>query len=155
MTSFVVGDKDYDLGTRFAITGSAQIAPGWSGGFNITVNTWAIASAARLGNQVDDLSACVGADRTSDVMTSAGIDYGGIATLYSYIYIKSDTWGALNWGHLSPASDNPAVLADISGTVIEINGVLFEGAGFFLRPKGRRESWSGTQACPVWPGPTF
>ena len=35
--SFVVGDKDYDLGTRFAITGSATIAPGWSGGFNITV----------------------------------------------------------------------------------------------------------------------
>src|SRR3989337_267382 len=38
---FVVGDKDYDLGSRFAITGSAQIAPGWSGGYNITVNTWA------------------------------------------------------------------------------------------------------------------
>ena len=37
----VVGDKDYDLGTRFAITGSAQIAPGWSAGYNITVNTWA------------------------------------------------------------------------------------------------------------------
>ena len=37
----VVGDKDYDLGTRFAITGSAQISPGsWSAGFNITVNTW-------------------------------------------------------------------------------------------------------------------
>ena len=46
--------------------------------------------------------------------------YGDIATLYSYIYIKSDTLGTLNWGHLSPASDNPAVLADISGTVIEI-----------------------------------
>jgi len=28
--SFFVGDKDYDLGSRFAITGSATIAPGWS-----------------------------------------------------------------------------------------------------------------------------
>ena len=65
-----------------------------------------------------------------------GNNYGGIATLYSYIYIKSDTWGALNWGHLSPASDNPAVLADISGTVIESNGVFFEGSGFNLRPRG-------------------
>ena len=36
---FVVGDKDYDLGTRFAITGSATIAPGWSAGFNVTVNS--------------------------------------------------------------------------------------------------------------------
>ncbi len=62
--------------------------------------------------------------------------YGVINTLYSYIYIKSDTWGTLNWGHLSPASDNPAVLADISGTVIESNSVFFEGGGFFLRPKG-------------------
>ena len=37
-----------------------------------------------------------------------------MSTLYSFIYIKSDKWGTLNWGHLSPASDNPAVLADIS-----------------------------------------
>ena len=52
-----------------------------------------------------------------------------INTLYSYIYIKSDTLGTLNWGHLSPASDNPAVLADISGSVIESNFVWFEGGG--------------------------
>src|SRR3989337_4154895 len=35
--SFFVGDKGYDLGSRFAITGSATIAPGWSGGFNLTI----------------------------------------------------------------------------------------------------------------------
>jgi hypothetical protein len=123
---FVVGDKDYDLGTRFAITGSATIAPGWSAGYNMTVNTWG--SVFGFGaNQVNDLGAPVGAN---------GNVYGNVATLYSYIYIKSDTWGTLNWGHLSPASDNPAVLADISGTVIESNGVWFEGPGFFLRPKG-------------------
>ena len=29
-SGFAVGDKDYDLGSRFAITGSATIAPGWS-----------------------------------------------------------------------------------------------------------------------------
>jgi hypothetical protein len=58
-----------------------------------------------------------------------------VQTLYSYIYIKSDTLGTLNWGLLSPASDNPAVLADISGTVIESNAVWFEGASFFMRPK--------------------
>ncbi|MGH6831948.1 MAG: hypothetical protein ACRECM_02845, partial [Methyloceanibacter sp.] len=122
----VVGDKDYDLGTRFAITGSATIAPGWSGGFNITVNSWATAFGTGA-NQFDDLAAPAGAN---------GSNYGAIATLYSYIYIKSDTLGTLNWGHLSPASDNPAVLADLSGTVIETNAVFFEGPGFLLRPKG-------------------
>ena len=35
--SFVVGDKDADLASRFAITGSATIAPGWSAGYNLTV----------------------------------------------------------------------------------------------------------------------
>ena len=68
----VVGDKDYDLGTRFAITGSAQIAPGWSAGYNITVNTWATIFGFGA-NQFDDL----------------GGTFGDIATLYSYMYIKS------------------------------------------------------------------
>jgi Gram-negative porin len=123
---FVVGDKDYDLGSRFAITGSATISPGLSAGYNLTINTWATAFGTGS-NQINDLGSPTGAN---------GNIYGDIATLYSYIYIKSDTFGALNWGHLSPASDNPAVLADISGTVIETNGVWFEGPGFFLRPKG-------------------
>jgi hypothetical protein len=129
---FVVGDKDYDLGTRFAITGSATIAPGWSGGFNITVNTWGDCFGTGA-NQVNDLAGCAG---------STGTGFSDIGTLYSYIYIKSDTWGTLNWGHLSPASDNPAVLADISGTVIESNGVWFEGPGFFLRAKGEGNNLS-------------
>jgi len=121
--NFAVGDKDADLGSRFAITGSATIAPGWSGGYNLTV----LAGADTFGilsNQFADLTPNIlgGGSTTS--------------TLYSYMWIKSDTWGTLNWGTLSPASDNPAVLADISGTVIESNAVWFEGSGFFLRPTG-------------------
>ena len=133
---FVVGDKDYDLGSRFAITGSASIAPGWSGGFNVTVNTQAT-TFGTVSNQLDDLGALTGADDIVDTLTGFGNNYGAIATLYSFIYIKSDRWGTLNWGHLSPASDNPAVLADISGTVIETNAVWFEGPSFRLVPKGQ------------------
>jgi predicted porin len=115
----IVGDKDYDLGSRFAITGTAQISPGWSAGYNLTI----LAPSTVFGfgaNQIDD---------------TAGT-FGDISTLYSYMFIKSDKFGTINWGHLSPASDNPAVLADISGTVIESNGVFFEGNSFFLRPEG-------------------
>jgi hypothetical protein len=120
----VVGDKDYDLGTRFAITGSATIAPGWSAGFNITVNTQG------------DIFGYQGGFGPSDQFDDLGGTFASITTLYSYIYIKSDSYGALNWGHLSPASDNAAVLADLSGTVIESNAVQFEGSAFFLRPTG-------------------
>jgi hypothetical protein len=116
---FIVGDKDYDLGSRFAISGTAQIAPGWSAGYNLTI----LAPSTVFGfgaNQFDD---------------TAGT-FGDISTLYSYMFIKSDKLGTLNWGHLSPASDNAAVLADISGTVIESNSVWFEGSSFLLRPEG-------------------
>jgi hypothetical protein len=130
-----VGDKDYDLGTRFAITGSAQIAPGWTGGFNITVNAWG-SCFGTIANQFNDLANCVNTDDVAETLGDDGNFFSGIQTLYSYIYIKSDKWGALNWGNLSPASDNPAVLADVSGTVIESNAVFFEGNGFLLRPKG-------------------
>jgi hypothetical protein len=128
-SSVAIGDKDYDLASRFAITGSATIAPGWSGGFNLTI-TAPGESFGIFSNQNNEFLSANGTALFGDS------NYSTINTLYSYIYIKSDTWGALNWGHLSPASDNPAVLADISGTVIESNFVWFEGGGFFLRPKG-------------------
>jgi hypothetical protein len=124
---FAVGDKDYDLGSRFAITGSATISPGWSAGYNMTVT----APGTTFGINSSSIDEYVGVNSRL-----YGSSYGAINTLYSYIYIKSDHWGTLNWGHLSPASDNPAVLADISGSVIESNFVFFEGGGFILKPKG-------------------
>ena len=123
-SSFAVADKSYDLGSRFAITGSATIAPGWSAGYNLTVNTMA------------DQFGTAGTGAASNQFSEFGGTYGNISTLYSYMYIKSDKYGTLNWGHLSPASDNPAVLADISGSVIESNAVWFEGGSFFMRPSG-------------------
>ena len=84
-----------------------------------------------------------------------GSTFGDINTLYSYIYIKSDTWGTLNWGHLSPASDNPAVLADISGTVIESNFGVLRGRRLLhcgrraaiQRYRGLTPSCAGTTSC--------
>jgi hypothetical protein len=136
---FAVGDKDYDLGTRFAVTGSATIAPGWSGGFNITVTTNGTTFGVN-GNEFDEF--------TSVNSRLGNTTYGNINTLYSFIYIKSDHWGTLNWGHLSPASDNPAVLADASGTVIESNFVGFEGGGFTAKnSKGASTSFNAFWLC--------
>ena len=52
--------------------------------------------------------------------------------------IKSDIWGTINWGQLSQATDNVALLPDLSGTVIELNAVVFDGAGMFVRAKGAK-----------------
>ena len=52
------------------------------------------------------------------------------------MWIKSDTWGTLNWGQLSQATDNVALLPDLSGTIIESNAVMFDGAGMFVRVSG-------------------
>jgi hypothetical protein len=121
---FVVGNKDYDLGTRFAITArrkSHQVGPE--------------ASTSRSTPGPTVSARCPVSSMTSRAVSALKIpssSFREAATTTrhrdSCIYIKSDTYGAVNWGHLSPASDNAAVLADISGTVIETNAVWFEGS---------------------------
>jgi hypothetical protein len=125
-TNFYTGDKDTTLSSHFQISGSAQISPGWSAGYTIAVevpgNTASVGFAA---NQFDD---------------NAWNFSASINTLLSYMWIKSDSYGTVNWGQLSQATDNVALLPDLSGTVIEANAVLFDGAGMFVRPKGAKNS---------------
>ena len=120
-TNFYVGDKDTTLSSHFQISGSAQIAPGWSAGYTIAVETpGTSASVGFCENQFNDNCAA----------------FGDINTLLSYMWLKSDKWGTINWGQLSQATDNVALLPDLSGTIIELNAVVFDGAGMFLRPRG-------------------
>ena len=101
-----------------------QIAPGWSGGYTIAVETAGTScSVGFVENQFND-NACL---------------FGDINTLLSYMWLKSDRWGTINWGQLSQATDNVALLPDLSGTVIESNAVVFDGAGMFVRAEGRQE----------------
>jgi hypothetical protein len=146
-TNFYVGDKDTTLSSHFQISGSATIAPGWSGGYTIAIE--APGSSASVGfteNQFDDNS----------------WKWGGAAnqinTLLSYMWLKSDKYGTVNWGQLSQATDNVALLPDLSGTVIESNAVLFDGGGMYVRPKGAKNSndlltgdftWSSVVNCLV------
>jgi hypothetical protein len=123
--NFYIGDKDTTLSSHFQISGSAQIAPGWSAGYTIAVEVPGTScSVGFVENQFND-NACL---------------FGPINTLLSYMWIKSDKYGTINWGQLSQATDNVALLPDLSGTVIEANAVLFDGAGMFVRPKSARNS---------------
>src|SRR5215831_18123973 len=126
-TNFYVGDKDTTLSSHIQISGSATIAPGWSAGYTLWLETPGnSASAGFVENQFNDNAQLVGP--------------GGINTLDSFMWIKSDRWGTTNWGRLVQATNNLALLPDLSGTIIEANGVMFDGAGFFVRPKGTKNS---------------
>jgi len=77
------GDKDTTLSSHIQISGSATIAPGWSAGYTLWLETPGnSASAGFVENQFDDNNQLVGP--------------GGINTLDSSMWIKSDTWGTTN-----------------------------------------------------------
>jgi hypothetical protein len=129
-TNFYTGDKDTTLSSHFQISGSAQISPGWSAGYTIAVEVPGnSASVGFAENQFND-----------NAWNFTNLGALSVNTLLSYMWIKSDRWGTSNWGQLSQATDNVALLPDLSGTIIEANAVLFDGAGMFIRPKGAKNS---------------
>jgi hypothetical protein len=117
------GSKDTTLSSHFNITGSATIAPGWSAGYTAWIEVPGNTSVGFADNQFND-NHCGGL-----------LSGNCINALDSYMWIKSDKWGTVNWGKLVQATNNLALLPDLSGTVIESNSVLFDGAGMFVRPK--------------------
>ena len=122
-----VGDKGTTLSSHFQISGSATIAPGWSGGYTMSVE----APGTAFGFA------------SNQFVPGDNDGFQHIDTLLSYMWLKSDKYGTLNWGLLSQATDNVALLPDLSGTIIESNAVMFEGAGFKLRAKGTANSENG------------
>jgi hypothetical protein len=124
-TNFYTGDKDTTLSSHFQLSGSAQIAPGWSAGYTIAV-------------EVPGNSASVGFAENQFNDNAWNFSPATVNTLLSYMWLKSDRWGTVNWGQLSQATDNVALLPDLSGTIIEANAVMFDGAGMYLRAKGAK-----------------
>jgi hypothetical protein len=141
-SNFYVGDKDTTLSSHIQISGSATIAPGWSAGYTLWLET--------PGN-----SASVGFNENQYNDNAQGVGPGGINTLDSFMWIKSDKWGTTNWGRLVQATNNLALLPDLSGTVIESNGVLFDGGGMLVRPNraknandlGSDFTWNAVTNC--------
>ena len=127
--NFYVGDKHTTLSSHFTISGQATIAPGWTSGYNLTVEV-------RGGNAVGDDNQ-FNENSTNQVTLDI---LSNTSALLSYMWVKSDKYGTVNWGLLSQATDNVALLPDLSGTIIESNAVLFDGAAFFIRPKGAKNS---------------
>jgi hypothetical protein len=137
------GSKDTTLSSHFNISGSAQIAPGWSAGYTAWIEIPGSTSVGFANNQFNDNA------------TGGNLGGNGINTLDSYMWLKSDKYGTVNWGRLTQATNNLALLPDLSGTVIESNAVLFDGGGMFVRPKHTTNSndmasdfsWASMTTC--------
>ena len=116
------GDGETTLSSHLQISTSAQISPGWSAGHVLRLE-WPgdSASAGILENQFND-NAWLFSPSTAN-------------TLYSYLWLKSDTWGTFNWGQLSQATDNVGLLPDLSNTILKSNAVVYNGVGMFVRPR--------------------
>ncbi len=77
-SNFYVGDKDTTLSSHFQLSGSAQIAPGWSGGYTLAMEmAGSSCSVGFVENQFND-NACLN---------------GRQNTLLSYMWLKSDSVG--------------------------------------------------------------
>jgi hypothetical protein len=140
-TNFYVGDKHTTLSSHVQVSGSATIAPGWSGGYTLSLEMRG-GSAPGDNNQWNE-----------NVANSASLDIlSNQSVLLSYMWVKSDKYGAINWGQLSQATDNVALLPDLSGTIIESNAVLFDGQGLFIRAKGAKGANGLTFAIGTWGG---
>ena len=121
------GDAETTLSSHVQLSTAAQIAPGWSTGYVLRLEWPGDSASAGIGeNQFND-NAWIFSPST-------------VNTLYSYLWIKSDKWGTVNWGQLSQASDNVGLLPDLSGTLLKSNAVVYSGAGMFIRPRGAKNA---------------
>ena len=103
------------LSSHFRLSGSAKITSDVSAGYVIHVEV------ASRNNPLIALN------------QNADTGGGGLSVLESYWYLKSNQLGRVSVGQQSTVTDNLAILTDGSGSLVQANWVLYEGAGFFLR----------------------
>lgn len=119
-----VSDIGATIASNAKFTGQATIAPGWSAGYVLHLET----------NSSDPLLGInAGVADGPRLGGLAGIPAGGVSVLNSYWFIKSDQLGKINVGLQSQASDNAAILPDGSGTLLPANYVAFDYGGFRAR----------------------
>jgi hypothetical protein len=115
--AYVIG-TGATLASHFKMTGAATIAPGWSAGYVIHVET-STADPFAVTQNSDDATV-----------------FPSVSLLQSYWFIKSEQLGKLSVGQQSHASDNTAILVDGSGSLVPANWLVIEGSNFFLRSGG-------------------
>ncbi len=123
-----VHDLGSTLGSHVKFTGSAQISPGWSAGYVLQIE--AIGSDGLTTSQDRPNGPAVYNELGSEGAING---LGGVQTLQSYWFIKSDQLGKVSVGKQSQASDNAAILVDGSGSLVPANWVAFDVRAFGVR----------------------
>lgn len=121
--------------TRVRFQGAAQITKDVSAGYVLELEA------------IDSDSFTVDQDHSVGVSSVTGTA-NAVQTFQSYWYLKSEAWGKIGVGHQSQASDNAAILADGSGSILQANWVLFDPS-FFTLTNGTRNGfrWSDINYC--------
>ncbi len=109
------------ISTHFRFAGTARIAPDWTAGYVIHIETQTVDPLLDIDQDNDD-----GGE--------------GLSIYQSKWFLRSRTLGQISIGRLSQASDNTALLVDSSGTLLQANWILYEGAGFFANSNGVRQA---------------
>ncbi len=138
----------HDLGTTLAshvkFTGSAQISPGWSAGYVLQIE--AIGSDGLTTSQDNPDGPAV-----FNALGGSATGLGGVQTLQSYWFVKSDQLGKISLGKQSQASDNTAILVDGSGSLVPANWVAYDVNSFAIRGVGpavdNESTWGNAQSC--------
>jgi len=124
-----VHDLGTTLGSHVKFTGSAQISPGWSAGYVLQIE--AIGSDGLTTSQ--DTPNGPGLYNQLAVAGGGYNGNGGVQTLQSYWFVRSDQLGKVSIGKQSQASDNAAILVDGSGSLVPANWVAFDVRAFNVR----------------------
>jgi hypothetical protein len=138
-----VHDLGTTLGSHVKFTGSAQISPGWTAGYVLQIE--AIGSDGLTTSQDQPDGPAV-----YNALGAGATGLGGVQTLQSYWFVKSDTLGKIGVGKQSQASDNTAILVDGSGSLVPANWVAFDVNSFFVRASNGDNStlsWGNAQSC--------
>ena len=123
-------DQGGTLASNTTFSGSAKIDSDWSAGFQLQLEWFTSQSTA--------------------VSQTASVAGAGGGPLTLFWWLKSDQLGKISLGKVSQASDNAALLPDVSGSnLITANWVIFDGLGFFVRPTGGPGGFAGLETA-IW-----
>ncbi len=142
---YITDTGSVSIGTHVRFAGQATIAPGWTAGYVLKLET--IQNDSLLVSQ--DADNGVAANAMALVANGNGGSLSAVAVESSYWFVKSESLGKLSVGKQSSAADNQAIIVDGSGSLVVANYVMYDVNAFFVRNSagGNVGGWGAFASC--------